>query len=1769
MNFLALFDWMDQTVCTRVCLTLLHSLWQFAVLAGVALLVERLARRVEATYATQVGLLLVGLTALPATYLMIGEDAATAVAESAPVAVHQSPTAAAPSAPQEFVIIESEVPAATAPPVVAPRAGNAAPQDAEPAVSWQTVSQWLLVAYLAGVLLMLTRLAAALLHAHRLAARATPVAVGRHADYLRRIAERWNMAAAPALAMIPAGVTPKVVGLMKPTILLPGAALAGMTCEELELILRHELAHVRRHDMWANLMQRLAEALLFFNPAVWLLSRRISTFREYCCDELACETAAEQNAEELDPRSRYAAALVRVVELSRGAAPAQEVATLAAAGGRPSELRRRVARLFGEPQREPLRLSRGGLLAVGGLAVLLALPLANSPASEKQSATEALEGRFPEDDSTEQRPSSQQPITGRVVLAETSEAVADAEVRLLSWPKIRRRYSVKTTRTDAQGFFRFDEYEEGDLKLAAYKGRKASRTKRYDGFDVEPGNKLIQLGLQDAPSLKVTVKSKATGDPIPDARVRLTWTDGDRDHQTDDQGEVTIHGLTAEVWTIEVQAAGFAKDGQAISLQPEQLAEVTSLLAPGFELRGVVRDTAGAPLAGVGFSVFPASMRGGQIEWLETNANGEYSFPFLPRQPLKLMLSKDGFADTRLDLLPGLEEKPSIRDFELSKRPDGGSVTGIVTTEDGQPIAGARVVNQGNSSDDQRETVTDSEGRFRLDDVFQAVSGHELFIRAEGFASRAVNFEPGPADNPAVADVTLELGRRIAGQVVDEAGTAVEGVRVYYAEGNRWPGMLLGGQADTDANGRFQFNSLPVDCPFTFTKQGYSQIEGRKLPLNGKEEVLVTLLDEGVLSGQAIDDQSGEPVTPITVHITFSPDRTKEDPGSSLTGARATGEGERFATADGAFRFGDLVRGMPLQVTVKAEGYHHEVMRRLVAAKEEDAAPVTFRMRRIDPAEQLRVAGRLVDQDQAPRAGVDLWLIVSKERPSRRDDFPFNWEMIESGGLAEYADCQQFLSATTDAKGEFVFEQVTRGNEMEIAYSGAGVARGRFAGVDKLTSDALTSIVVPVIEGGVVHAQVDPEAYPTADAVILMGKDGAYYPKHDGASRSYRADGLPPGEYEIQLYGRLPRNAASPSELETRVLERKKIRVRSGETTEVKFGPNQAGGEPKPGEQANDTSQQQLSQLRVLVVDEAGQPIPGATVRQNHVIHTPGGPRATTIKNQLYQTDADGWAVVEWTGKSKDLRLWASAPEHVTMHAMWAEELQRDGDRIPLEFGFELPGGTEIGGRVVDADGAPIEGAEVTYMDIAITWAYLDTGNLKRVVRPVRVADGPTVKTDADGRWTMNVAPSDKEIEKGIEEGRRWDSWLQRPPRPLLLKVNHPLYADFHGGAYNRLGLIESPPLAELRSKEAVVVLQPLKGEAAAVADNAQHSDAAPQPALPAEPEKPSPPLAPPQIDAPEFRVVIAKHVLLLNGKEIVTWAELKQRMKAAGDPAKLQPSFYVTRGWREGDESEEAAGAAMMLLREQVGFDGHSVGSLWPRTDLRYDRIEDAEDLTPENPEAVEGTVVDAAGEPVAGAEVLLVTPIDESIGYRAYHVALVSGRVRNPLEHVMTTTGADGRFRLQVEAGTPYRLLVLHPAAGYRNLQKMHLPEDGKIALLEWGTLQVGVDAEEKPQTVDLSTRVTADDPLPEIVINQYWSDQGQAPVDATFTYRHVPPIVQTAIQRSVPTAGGGATSVHGASVSLLPGEEQSLSFGPLSTKQREQIESMQERFSRRVED
>ena len=101
----------------------------------------------------------------------------------------------------------------------------------------------------------------------------------------RTLAEEMRVKRKPRLLMCPENTAPMAVGFWEPAVLLPAKAFEDVPDLQMGHVLRHELAHVRRRDDWANLVQQTVKAVLFFHPAVHWLSRRLTVEREIACDD--------------------------------------------------------------------------------------------------------------------------------------------------------------------------------------------------------------------------------------------------------------------------------------------------------------------------------------------------------------------------------------------------------------------------------------------------------------------------------------------------------------------------------------------------------------------------------------------------------------------------------------------------------------------------------------------------------------------------------------------------------------------------------------------------------------------------------------------------------------------------------------------------------------------------------------------------------------------------------------------------------------------------------------------------------------------------------------------------------------------------------------------------------------------------------------------------------------------------------------------------------------------------------------------------------------------------------------------------------------------------------------------------------------------------------------------------------------------------------------------------------------------------------------------
>ncbi len=404
----AILDWISPSVTQHVALALLHSLWQ-GVLVGLASAVAlyllrdgmpgreggktghpspvRESTRANTRYSIAcLGLLV--MAALPVVNLMVMETptgTAGGVLDGASfdtlprgdsvaaveMPVSQSTVAITPAIDQQMSAQidpkQAYVPTAAATSPTTIRTG-------------QTALQWLFWAWFVGVVLLSIwhMVGWALAQRLRRGGIAAPDQVVAVAE---TVARRLGIRRAVAVRQTLVAAVPMVIGWVKPALIVPVSVVTGLPPHELEAVLSHELAHVRRHDYLVNLCQTVIETLMFYHPAVWWLSHRIRCEREFCADDLAMRVC--------DRREVYARSLVAVAEIARK--PARRA--VAATGGSLFERIRRIVRATDDAS-APRRGGRSALVGVAAtvcLGVVLLTATRSGPASESQSAEETTE----------------------------------------------------------------------------------------------------------------------------------------------------------------------------------------------------------------------------------------------------------------------------------------------------------------------------------------------------------------------------------------------------------------------------------------------------------------------------------------------------------------------------------------------------------------------------------------------------------------------------------------------------------------------------------------------------------------------------------------------------------------------------------------------------------------------------------------------------------------------------------------------------------------------------------------------------------------------------------------------------------------------------------------------------------------------------------------------------------------------------------------------------------------------------------------------------------------------------------------------------------------------------------------------------------------------------------------------------------------------------------------------------------------------------------
>ncbi|QDU25171.1 Regulatory protein BlaR1 [Anatilimnocola aggregata] len=279
-------DLLTHPFAQRLTWTLAHFLWQGALIAAllVAIVEAFRIRNLNTRYALSLAALVAMLLAVPATWLLLGE---MPVVEIAPLAIRTNTSGVVATAFAQ---------------------NSAAATNAPAYLIWcQRLQPVLFTVWLAGCLLLNLRLVVSWLAMHALLRSRLRLPREVTANLARL---GWRLKTSiPHVVYASERVTEALaVGFFRPVVLLPAAWLLELPPNLLEAVVAHELAHLRRCDLWVNLLQRLAEAVLFYHPAVWWLSSRLRRERELCCDQLAVAATGERldYAEALELTARWA-----------------------------------------------------------------------------------------------------------------------------------------------------------------------------------------------------------------------------------------------------------------------------------------------------------------------------------------------------------------------------------------------------------------------------------------------------------------------------------------------------------------------------------------------------------------------------------------------------------------------------------------------------------------------------------------------------------------------------------------------------------------------------------------------------------------------------------------------------------------------------------------------------------------------------------------------------------------------------------------------------------------------------------------------------------------------------------------------------------------------------------------------------------------------------------------------------------------------------------------------------------------------------------------------------------------------------------------------------------------------------------------------------------------------------------------------------------------------------------------------------------------------
>ncbi|MGA2233747.1 MAG: carboxypeptidase regulatory-like domain-containing protein, partial [Tepidisphaeraceae bacterium] len=555
----------------------------------------------------------------------------------------------------------------------------------------------LMLAHAAGSLVVACAVGIGLLRLRRLAHRAKRLSEGPAYERMTAIAHRLNIPPPRRLLLSPDRIPPMAFGVLRQVVMLPQAVADSLAPQSLDAVLAHELAHHRRRDTLATILQLLALIVWWFNPLIWLLGREFRRTREECCDDTVLAQGIAGGAD-------YCNTILAAAEHLAAPFPLRGALSLA----EPMHpLGNRMRRIMDPSLPRSSRLSRAALAAVLIVAAVV-LPGTRLRGQQQPNISPPQQQGLSILHITVTSEADGTPISGatlhfRIRAHPLADAHTDAEggVTIASLPPV--SCIVEATapgKANVVKTINLDTATDNTVSFSLPAGGSVSgKITNANGNPVVGMGLNVYQGENGNPLDYVTTNSEGAFkfDHLPLIEPLRVLVDGDDSYQSD-WGNITL-------WPSQPQGT---------------LNFVTLAKPPGGSVAGTVVDADGKPIAQA--EIFYRGISSRTKKTVNTDAAGAFRLDGMQfnQLPVQIIVRADGWAPMAVNIAAlGTKDEPAKVAAHMTEK--GHHITGRVVDEAGVPIASVRVsagAFNRTIMDDRTATITTrADGRFTFDSL--------------------------------------------------------------------------------------------------------------------------------------------------------------------------------------------------------------------------------------------------------------------------------------------------------------------------------------------------------------------------------------------------------------------------------------------------------------------------------------------------------------------------------------------------------------------------------------------------------------------------------------------------------------------------------------------------------------------------------------------------------------------------------------------------------------------------------------------------------------------------------------------------------------------------------------------------------------------------------------------------------------------------------------------------------------------------------------------